>query len=258
MPIKSQNLPCAARRSAWSIAVFALVLALLLLLGAARQGAAQVPGGTRPDVQIVVMGHPTGQWAVSVVYPRVVSKAVMQNHLKRLLAVSGWKASGKPEFETRGIRKNDGRRIDRAGATDPPMSSVTFLTASPVVDWQNSVLPVEPFARAFRDLNRVYVTFFVPGRFPFRGLRRHSDQNLDVALTEDGGAYTYILNIKNHNLEALDLPRFQVTVPPEKVRSASVPKKAETQRLVGTALVVLLAAVAGSLMYVWANRWSAR
>lgn len=257
MPIKSQNLPCAARRAARLIAVFALVPALLLL-GAARQGAAQVPGGTRPDVQIVVMGHPTGQWAVSAVYPRVVSKAAMQNHLKRLLAVSGWKASGKPEFEARGIRKNDGRRIDRAGTTDPPMSSVTILTASSVVDWQNSVLPVEPFARAFRDLNRVYVTFFVPGRFPFRGLRQHSDANLDVALTEDGGAYTYVLNIKNHRMETLDLPRFQVAVPPEKVRSAAVPKNTETQRLVGTALVVLLAAVAGSLMYVWASRWAAR
>jgi hypothetical protein len=248
--------------------VLGTLLAVCWLASGARS---QLPANTRPDVYVVVMAHPSGQWAVSAVYPKVVPTERMRAHLKRLLLVSGWSGGG-VEYETRGIPKNNGdfSKVPRGGRLNhenlspggagPAMSSVTFLTRSSVVNWKNATLPVEPFARAFRDLKRVYVTFFVPGSFAFRGLREHSDANLDVALSAEGGAYTYALNIKNHSLEKLNLPQTQVVPPEADVRTASsAGRQAEERlRLVGTTLVVLLATLAGLFVYSWAHRWGGR
>lgn len=248
------------------------VLAALAVIGGVAPAApAQVPGGKRPDVQVIVMPHPSGNWAVSVVYPGVVGRPVMEAHRKRLMGLSGWKGHG-VEYETRGLQQNDGdfSRVKpgqslnyknlKPGKDAPAMSSVTFLTSSPIVDWKNATLPVEPFARAFRDLDRVYVMFFVPGEFPFRGLRRHSDDNLDVALTVGKGAYFYALNIKNHKMKALNLPRFQVEQPAADVRTARARTdgRAAAPRLVGISLVVLLAVAAGLLVYWGTHRWAGR
>ncbi len=245
----------------------ALAAALLALCWLAPGAGAQLPANTKPDVYVVVMAHPSGRWAVSAVYPRVMSRERMRAHLKRLLLVSGWSGSD-VEYEARGLPKNDGDlsrvppggRLNHEnlspGGTGPVMSSVTFLTRSAVVDWKTATLPVEPFARAFRDLDRVYVTFFVPGRFAFRGLREHSDANLDVALSASGGAYTYALSIKNHGLDKLNLPRTQLAPPAAQLRTAS--SAAERLRLVGTGVIVLLAAAAGLFVYSWTHRWGGR
>lgn len=233
-------------------------LLLFLASGLLCPARAQVAAG-QPDVQVIVMPHPSGDWAISAVYPKVIDNTAMQAHVRRLLQVSGWKARGPVKYESRGIRYNDGVRRDRPGPSGPSMSSATFLTGSPVVDQREATLPVEPWARAFRDLSRVYVTYFVPEPFPFRGLRRHSDKDLDVALSEQQGTYTYFLTIKNHELDQLDLPRFQVRPEPESVRVAAGEENRRTRRrLVGTGLVILLAAAAGLLVYIGAHRWSGR
>lgn len=229
--------------------------------------AAQVPGGVRPDVQVVVLPHPSGQWAVSLVYPKVVARTTMQAHLTRLLSVSGWSANN-VVYETRGLQKNNGNfdkvapgnRLNHEnlvpGGRDPAMSSVTFLSRSPVVGFKTGRLPVEPFARAFRDLNRVYVTFFVPPPFTFRGLRSHSDKNIRVALSMQNGAYTYVLTIRNHGPEPLNLPSTEVLPLDAPVRGAAAERP--RWRLVATGLVVGLAAFAGLLAYGWARGASGR
>jgi hypothetical protein len=124
---------------------------------------------------VVVLPDPVmaGKWNVSVTYPAVVKRAQSEGHLKRLLALSGWKATD-VAYEDRGLATNDGKSRNNRGPQDPAMSSVSFLTDAQIVDWRNGTLPVEPFARTFRDLKSVYVTYFVPGSFPFRGLRQHS------------------------------------------------------------------------------------
>jgi len=231
---------------------------------------AQAPGGRLPDVQIVVVPHSAGRWSVAATYPKKVGKAVMQAHVKRLLAVSGWRGTDF-EYEYRGLPTNDGTDRNNRGPADPAMSSVTFLSSSPIVDWKNHTLPVEPWARAFRDLDRVYVTFFVPGQpeqFVFRGLRQHADDNLEVTLApgsnRGGGAFTYLMRIKNHRLEALNLPRFQVVQPDGKTRTAAAAAEkapagaATTRRIIGTGLVVLIAIGAAVAMFFWTHRFTGR
>ena len=248
--------------------VAGLLLAAACCLAVLPAARAQVPGGRRPDVQIIVFPHPSGKWSVSAVYPKKVGKPAMQAHVKRLFAVSGWSGTDF-EYEYRGLATNDGKGRNNRGPADPAMSSVTFLSASPLVDWKDRTLPVEPWARAFRDLDRVYVTFFVPGQpeqFVFRGLRRNADDNLEVVLAPGanrGGAYTYLLHIKNHRLETLNLPRFQVVQPEGKTRTAQAAEKetagaAKTRRVVGMGLVLLLAVGAAVAMFFWTHRFTGR
>lgn len=237
-----------------------------LLLGTSRTALGQVPGNKQPDVQVVVLPDAgRGEWSVSIVYPRRVPRAASQAHLKRLLGLSGWKANS-VVYEDRGLPTNDGKSRNNKGKADPVMSSVTFSSPSNIVNWERGALPVEPFARAFRDLNRVYVTFFVPGRFDFRGLRKHSDASLDVVLASGGGdpargapqgAFTYVLTIRNHQLERLDLPTTQVVLPPGKVHSANTAnqKMAGARRVVGYGLVGLLALAGAGAMYVFTHRF---
>lgn len=239
--------------------------ALLFLPGQSRVALAQIPGNKMPDVQVVVLPDAIkGEWSVSVTYPRQVPRAASQAHLKRLLGLSGWKANS-VVYEDRGLPTNDGVSRNNKGKTDPIMSSVTFSSPSNIVNWDRGALPIEPFARAFRDLNRVYITFFVPGRFDFRGLRKHSDASLDVVLASGGddpakfgyrGAFTYLLTIRNHKLERLGLPTTQVVLPPGKVHSASRPnqKMAGARRVVGYGLVGLLALAGAGATYVFTHR----
>lgn len=257
---------CRCRRLA---VVFAALAGLLLALGGPTTARAQVSGNKLPDVQVIVLPDgATGRWSVALVYPRVVSRKVAQNHLDRLLALSGWKASN-VEFENRGLPKNDGASRNNKGQADPPMTSVTFSSSSKIVNWDQGSLPIEPFARAFRDLKSVYVTYFVPGRFPFKGLRRHSDKQVDVVLASGGGdpakvgyqgAFTYVLTIRDHKLQKLGLPLTQVVVPQEKVRSAQTvnqsQKMAAARRVVGYGLVGVLALVTAGSVYVWTHRFT--
>lgn len=228
----------------------AALAALMLLLGGVRAASAQITSVDKPDVQIVVMAHPSGQWAVSTVYPGKVARAAADAHVKRLLAVSGWKASGPSQWENRALERVDSPFGLKA---QPVMSSLTFLTNSPVVDWEKATLPVEPFARAFRDLSRVHVTFFVPGgraAFPFRGLRNFADPRVDIAFSGGQGAYTYVLNIKDHQLEALNLPRFEVVKPRANVRSAALREAIRARRRLALGgLVVLAAGAAAFFVY---------
>jgi hypothetical protein len=238
-----------------------VVLLLWATLLAAAPSRAQIPASERPDVQVVVMPDPvSGQWAVSAVYPKKVPRSEANTHLQRLLGLTGWKGTD-IVFEN--------RQLERAEnpfkmSPLPVMSSMTFRSPSNVIDLRSATLPVEPFARAFRDLDRVYLTFFVPATWEFRGLRRHSDANLDVQLASGGqGAYTYFVNIKNHNLGVLNLPRHEVLKPRADTRSAGAREErgtaaAERLRWVGMSLVALLAVGAGLLVYFGIqHRWGA-
>ena len=253
-------------KSVRSVAAALVAAGALLLLAGEPSARAQVPGNKVPDVQVVVSPDAIkGEWSVSVTYPRQVPRATSQAHLKRLLGLSGWKAN-RVVYEDRGLPTNDGVQRNNKGKADPVMSSVTFSSPSNIVNWDRGALPIEPFALAFRDLNRVYVVFFVPGRFDFRGLRKHSDASLDVVLASGGGdpakvgyqgAFLYMLTIRNHKLERLDLPTTQVVLPPGKVHSASRAnqKMASARRVVGYGLVGLLALAGAGATYVFTHRF---
>jgi len=239
--------------------VFAALLAILWA-SAAAPARAQISGKYVPDVQVVVVPFPSGQWAVSAVYPKRVPRAAAEGRVKRLLDLTGWKGA-QFTFEDRALQRA-GVNVHLEDGPLPPvpvMSSLTFLTAGKLVDIPDGTLSVEPFARAYRDLNRIHITYLVPGKFTFKGLRHFSDNNVDIALSEGQGAWTYVMNIKNHRLDALGLPRYETLKSEGAVQSAQSGVDGLRSRvtLFGMGLVVLLAAGGGAVAYLWTSRLAA-
>jgi hypothetical protein len=209
-----------------------------------------------PDVQVVAFPLPTREWAITTVYPKVVRRSLAEGRVKTLLNRAGWKATGM-EFKDKALE----RVADNAPKTEV-MSSLTFRTAGRVVDLADGTMPLESFARAFRDLERVHITYIVPGpHFAFRGIRQFADNNVEISLSQGQGAYTYLLNIKNHNLENLRLPRYETLKTGQETESARAepaPKAGIPPVLFGTGLAVLLAVGAGAVAYLIFTRLTAR
>jgi hypothetical protein len=230
-----------------------LLLALLLLAhtGVAQEKAEKSEGEAprMPDAQIVVapeFASPTtlAGWNVSMVYPKLVPRVTVQGRANRLAALAKWKVD-KLEFEDRGLERS-GKIIKSSDA----MSSVTFRTDANLVDYPSGLLAIEPFALALRDLNRVNVTYIIPGYFKYQGVKRYNDSNIAVDFAGDKGIYTYTLQIKNHQANAYSLP-LREAVEPAKTRVA----KGETAtKAIRWGIIVALAAGTGCLVYALVSR----
>lgn len=242
-------------------AVVAVVWAAFAGAAAAAAAHGQIPGAVKPDVQVVVMPLPTGQWGISTVYPKQVSKAEADARLARLLAASHWKAQD-IVFENGQLTRvpmtppNDPDNPKEAyqikQAAPAVMSSLTFSTSGNPVDLTGGTMVLEPFAQGFRDLTRVHVTYLVPKGFVFHGLPRFDNDDLSVDMMSGGeGAYTYVMNIKNHQLGNFVLPK---TEPLSPARASGQTGGAAQKKLVGGGLVALIALIAGALVYLWAQK----
>ena len=232
---------------------------MALLCGAtqAQMTSAAIPTQRVPDVQVVVFPLPTHEWAITTVYPKIIARTTAEARVKRLLGITGWEGST-TEFKNKALE-----RVAANAPPSPPMSSLTFRTPGRVVNLSDGTMPLEPFIRAFRDLERVHITYIIPGNtFTFRGLREYSGQDIEIALSQGEGAYTYVLNIKNHNLDTLQLPRYETLKPGSGTTTTQVTPKsgfiAPAPVVVGTGLAVLLAAGAGTAAYLFFTRVAVR
>ncbi|MDX1934181.1 MAG: hypothetical protein SFU56_16390 [Capsulimonadales bacterium] len=216
---------------------------------------APIPTRRVPDVQVVAFPLPTREWAVTTVYPKTVPRTRAESRVRTLLRLTGWRAS-EPEFKDRALEPS----APDAPKT-PVMSSVTFRTTGNVVNLSDGTMPLEPFARAFRDLDRVHITYLIPGdKFAFRGIREYSDNNLEVSLSQGQGAFTYMLNIKNHNLESLRLPTYETIKSDQGSETAAgrTDPPGLPKGWIGTGLAVAVALGAGTVAYLLFTRMTAR
>jgi hypothetical protein len=227
----------------------AVIFVIALTSGVAIDAVAQTSMDTSvPDAQIMVApGMQTEGWSVAVVYPKSVSHADSAKALKQLALITGWKFDA-PKFE-------DKRLNDLSGKPSGVMSSVSFHTTANLVDYRTGVLTLEPFLRAYRDLNRVNVTYIVPGTFVVRSLPSFSDKNIEIALSGQEGLFTYTANIKNHELGALNLPMQSAAVsePKESVAPAQSPRRLPWLSL---SLIGLAAVLAALLAFFVARRFT--
>lgn len=231
------------------------LLGAVALLALALPGRAQV---SMPDVQIMVAPG-LGSWSVAAVYPKAVPHAETQARLKRLVAVTGWKME-KLTFEDRRLDRSAMESQDpkiqreaKAVGAAPVMSSASFQTSANLVDPTQGTLALEPFLQAFRDVNRVNITYLIPGQFAYKGPKQFSDSRVDMALFSQGGAYTYQVQLKDHKFEALNLPIKEVARQ-ESYRSAAN-SSAPRRLLLGTGLVALLALGVAGVAYALTQRF---
>ena len=231
------------------------LLGAVVLLTLALPGRAQV---SMPDVQIMVAPG-LGSWSVAAVYPKAVPHAETQARLKRLASVTGWKME-KLAFEDRRLDRSAMESQDpkiqreaKAVGAAPVMSSASFQTSANLVDPAQGTLALEPFLQAFRDVNRVNITYLIPGQFAYKGPKQFSDSRVDMSLFSQGGAYTYQVQLKDHKFETLNLPIKEVARQ-ESYRSAEN-SSAPRRLLLGTGLVALLALGVAGVAYALTQRF---
>lgn len=232
------------------------LLALFCVLALSGGSRAQV---SMPDVQIMVAPG-LGAWSVAAVYPKQVSRAESEARLKRLSALTGWKLE-RLEFEDKRLDRSatnstdpEIRKATKSIGPSPVMSSASFQTSANLVDYTQGTLALEPFLRAFRDMNRVNVTYLIPGQFAYRGPQKFSDSRVEIGLSAVEGAYTYQTLVKDHTFESLNLPIKEVARQ-ESYRAAENTSTPARKLLLGTGLVALLALGVAGIAYALAQRF---
>ncbi|MBC8104828.1 MAG: hypothetical protein H7Z41_19815 [Cytophagales bacterium] len=207
---------------------------------------------TVPDVQIVVSPDSTGQWVVAAVYPIKVERKKAESRARQMLTLGKWKGNGLL-FENKALERIENPK----GMAPPPvMSSVTLSTPANLVNYADGTVSLEPFIRAYRDLNRLHILFLVPGTFTYRGPRTFRDSDLEMNYASGGSALTYVVQVKNHALGPLRLPRLEPAV------ATVAPSPAAGGETLGTAsrfgIVIALALAAAGLAFFGVQRWNSR
>ena len=87
----------------------------------------------------------------------------------------------------------------------PAMTSAEVVIPG-VVENTSHTLPVEPFIKAFHSYKRLVLIFSVGSAFQFQGVRDYADNNVQIALSQRGTAYTYQVRILNPQFSHLNLP----------------------------------------------------
>ncbi len=211
-------------------------LALALVFAIAQVSHA-APASLRPDVLILVYALSSGQGQVGVTYPTVVPHAQAQRDLKALQAETGWRFTGvkitdlpPPIQNARG--KMTGLECTVSGALTP----------------RSDTLEVAPFVNAFRGYHQIGLTYFTEPGFGFQGLRDYNDTHVQIAMTQHGTTYSYLIVVRDPHFGRLSLPRYQI--PAGQARSVSA--GGDTPHPVRpwlVAIVILAALGAGAVVY---------
>jgi hypothetical protein len=218
-------------------------LLICLLMGAVT--AQQTP----PQVTIVVVSTGTGEDRLTFAYNTAVPEKEAMERFERLLRYGGWQG------KLLKVRTESPRSI--AGTPLPPMTDV-IGRARNVIDRNSGGLPVEPFLRAFSDLDAFEIYFLVRGEMPFQGLREWTTRDLQVKLIYTPGVYRYQVRIWRHAADVdLRVP-FHQPVEQQQPAQASRKETALGWRIAGWALVSLALGGLAYLVMRWAMRHSSR
>ena len=220
------------------VAFLALILIVLCSIGPAfSQNAA--PAGM-PDVLLFVDTRNPSKNAVSITYPKVVTRAQAEADLSRLLQETGWSAAS--------VSITEGS-ILKSG--EFPMTSVEFMTPAATTD---GVIPIEPIIKAFRNAKDIQVQYLMSADFYFRGWGNFENKWVKITLNRGNNAYRYSIHVKDSGFKNLGLPTLGTQADPG---NTTVPGRSGNT-LITVVLIVMLALMAATLAYIFTSRYTHR
>ncbi len=204
---------------------------------------------TSPDVEIVVIVLPTGDYAVSSVYPGQVPQAAAQARINRLLSLTKWRAVHR-KFSDAPAASNLLR--DDAHAK---LSAASFETdggvyaADGTIDW-------EPFLQAFGDLRRVNIVCFTGPGFTYGGPVAWDSERIAFSATAAPGAVsaTAVIKKPEANASRFGLPRFGTVVAKAPVAAVGAAKEGGRGRDAKILLLALFSVGIALAIYRLASR----
>ena len=213
-----------------------LILSLLLIAPAFARNA-----GTTgmPDVLIFVDARKVGANAVSITYPKVVTRTQAEAALSNLLRETGWSAAS--------VNITDGS-IMKSG--EFPMTAVEFNTPSAIQ--ADGVITIEPIVRAFRNTTNIQVQYLTSPTVYVSSLGSFENKYVKITLNRGINAYRYSIRIKDSGFEDLGLPK------PAAERNASTRAVGQGSRvtIIATVLIIMLALMAATLAYIFTARFT--
>ncbi|MDW8322291.1 MAG: hypothetical protein RMM08_13110 [Armatimonadota bacterium] len=222
-----------------------LSVLLIALLSAAVMAQQEAP----PQVTIVVISTGSGEDHLNFAYSSAVPDKDAKERFERLLRYGGWQG--------RLLRVRTESPRSQTGATLPPITDV-IGRARNVIDRQSGGLPVEPFLRAFSDLDTFEIYFLVQGDMPFQGLREWKTRDVQIQLIHTPGVYRYQVRILRHAADVdLSVPFLQ-PLPEQPPQHIERKETSSGWRIAGWALVSLALGGLAYLVMHWATRHSPR
>ena len=214
-----------------------VILALLLIAPAFAQD-----GGASgmPEVLIFIDARKVGANAVSITYPKVVTRTQAESDLSNLLKETGWSAAS--------VNITEGS-IMKTG--EFPMTAVEFLTPSAIQT--DGVIPIEPIVRAFRNMHYIEVQYLTSPTMYMSTLGSFENKYVKITLNRGNNAYRYSIRIKDSSFQDLGLPKLV----PETAGSSTVGQRSGI-RLMITILIIMLALMAATLAYIFTARFTHR
>lgn len=218
----------------------ALVSCLLTSVATAQQPIS-------PQVVIVVLSTGASEDHLNFAYQTAVPEAEARARFEKLLQEGGWQGRI-VRIRTESLRSQTGEQL-------PPITDVVGRARN-VIDRRSGGLPVEPFLRAFADLDYFEIYFLIPGDMPFQGLRQWDTPHLQIRMTHTPGTYRYQVRILQHGPEVnLNVPFLQPVE--DSATAASVPQRPRRGwQVAGWALISIAIGGIAYLVMHWATRRS--
>ncbi|GBC95153.1 hypothetical protein HRbin16_00940 [bacterium HR16] len=222
---------------------------LLALFACLLAGAVTAQQEIPPQVTIVVISTGTEEDHLNFAFNTAVPEKEAAERFERLLRYGGWQG--------RLLKVRTESPKSQTGSMLPPITDV-IGRARNVIDRRSGGLPVEPFLRAFSDLDTFEIYFLVRGDMPFQGLREWTTRDLQVRLIHTPGVYRYQVRILRHAADVdLSVP-FHQPVPEQTPQQVKHKQTGLGWRIAGWALVSLALGGLAYLVMRWATRHSSR
>ena len=214
------------------------ILALISVLSPISPAFAQNAAPAElPDVLIFVDARKVGANAVSITYPKVITRTRAEADLSNLLRETGWSAAS--------VNITEGS-VMKTG--EFPMTAVEFLTPSAIQN--DGVIPIEAIVKAFRNKAYIEVQYLMSPTTYVSALGSFENKYVKIRLNRGNNAYRYSIRIKDSGFQDLGLPK----APPEAKAGSSTAEQRTDIRLITTVLIIVLALMAAMLAYIFTSR----
>jgi len=163
--------------------------------GRTQQAPPKTTSSAKTDVFLFIHPDSPSTAQVGLSYGKRVPHSQVQREIEKLLSLTGWKLSGKPEITDASARPD---KIERF----PPVTGAKFALLQAPQFLDNAPL-LAPYLRAFQAWDRLDIMFVTTEMVPYNGVTEFRNPAVDVLLEKSDGIYDFRVTIREHSK---DLP----------------------------------------------------
>ena len=174
---------------------FALLITVICLFvstsGRTQQAPSKTASSAKTDVFLFIHPDSPSTAQVGLSYGKRVPHSQVQHEIEKLLSVTGWKLSGKPEITDASARPDKIKQF-------PPVTGAKFALLQAPQFLDNAPL-LAPYLQAFQAWDRLDIMFVTTDMVPYNGVTDFRNPAVDVLLEKSDGIYDFRVTIREHS-----------------------------------------------------------